>query len=110
MTAHFWRPYFNCVFISKYPQLLHTVTTITTKCTQVFIIISVKGKGCFCGMKYFAHQNEKQQHTNATQHEAVSTAKLVAVFFYFLFFSFHSILQEGCLHWNATGFELFQMK
>lgn len=75
------------------------------------IVISVQGKRCFRGVKYFAHQKEKQQHTNATQHEASSTAKLAAMFFYFLFFSpFTGKLQEGCLHWNATGFELFQMK
>lgn len=52
----------------------------------VFNINHAKGKGRFCGVKYFAHQNEKQQHTNATQHEASSTAKLAAMFFYFLFF------------------------
>ena len=52
----------------------------------VCIINHAKGKGHFCGVKYFAHQNEKQQHTNATQHEASSTAKLAAMFFYFLFF------------------------
>jgi len=62
------------------------------------------------GGKCFASQVEKQQHINATQHEGLCTANLAAMFFYFLFFPVLGRLQDGCLHWNATGFELFQMK
>ena len=53
---------------------------------EEFITISVQGKRCFCGVKYFAHQKEKQQHTNATQHEASSTAKARSHVFLFPFF------------------------
>lgn len=68
-----------------------------THSNEKYIVINVKGKGCFCGVKYLAHLKEKQQHTNATQHEASSTAKLAAMLFYFLFFPFLGKLQEGCL-------------
>ena len=53
----------------------------------------------------------EKQHANATQHETSSAAKLIAIFFLFhIFLSLLGKLREGCLHWNAAGFELFQIK